>query len=254
MSASSMPDRTLIASATNLLARGFLVVPTDRRSREGAPVNALFAVARAIHRVLAFKLPARAVAVIEARPDLERWPPLLVPQLAMLRPLLETLGLVVVEAADEVHVVASYAGAALAAGGDAIVVGVDKRFAQLVSDRLWWYDANKDARYTPEIVHKRFTVPPAKVAEWLALVGDEDALPGVKGIGAKGATTLIEAHGSIDGALAAIDAITGRLGNALRAARDDVPRELARARLDPHRPLPVPLEALAYTPPAAAPL
>jgi len=249
-----MPDRTLVASATNLLSRGFLVVPTDRRSRDGEPVNALFAVARAIHRVLAFKLPARAVAVIDASPSRAGWPPLLVPQLARLRGLLEALGLVVVEAPDEVHVVASYAQAALADGHDAIVVGVDKRFAQLVSDRLWWYDANKDARYTPEIVHKRFTVSPAKVAEWLALVGDEDALPGVKGIGAKGATTLIETYGSIGGALAAIDGITGRLGNVLRAARDDVPRELARARLDTHRPLPVPLDALAYTPPAAATL
>lgn len=78
----------------------------------------------------------------------------------------------VVRAEGELHVVASYVHAALEAGDDAIVVGVDKRYAQLVSDRVWWYDANKDARYTPEIVHKRFGVGPAKVAEWLALVGD----------------------------------------------------------------------------------
>ena len=37
-----MPDRTLIASATNLLWRGFQVVPTDRKSPSGAPVNGLF--------------------------------------------------------------------------------------------------------------------------------------------------------------------------------------------------------------------
>ena len=174
-----MPDRTLVASATNLLSRGFLVVPTDRRSRDGEPVNALFAVARAIHRVVAFKVPARAVAVIEQSPSTSGWPPLLAPQLPRLRELCEALGLTVVEAPNEVHVVASYAQAALEGGDDVIVVGVDKRFAQLVSDRLWWYDANKDARYTPEIVQKRFTVPPAKVAAWLALVGDDDALPGV---------------------------------------------------------------------------
>jgi DNA polymerase-1 len=249
-----MSDRTLVVSATNLLSRGFLVVPTDRRSRDGAPVNALFAVARAIHRVLAFKLPARAIAVIEASPRLAGWPPLLVPQLAPLRGLLETLGLHVVEAPDEVHVVASYARAALDRGDDAIVVGIDKRFAQLVTDRLWWYDANKDARYTPEIVHKRFAVAPAKVAEWLALVGDDDALPGIAGIGAKGATSLLESHGSIEAALDALDALPGRLGNALRAAGDAVPRELARARLDTQRALPLALDAAGYAPPPAAAL
>jgi DNA polymerase-1 len=249
-----MPDRTLVASATNLLSRGFLVVPTDRRSRSGDPVNALFAVARAIHRVIAFKAPARAVAVVDANPHVAAWPQLLQQQLGRLPTLLTALGLHVVEAADEVNLVASYARAALDDGHDAIVVGVDKRYAQLVNDRLWWYDANKDTRYTAEIVQKRFSVPPAKVAEWLALVGDDDALPGVKGIGAKGATTLIEAHGSIEGALAAVDSIAGRLGNALRAARDEVPRELARSRLDTNRPLPVALDALTYAPPAAVSL
>jgi DNA polymerase-1 len=249
-----MSDRTLVASATNLLARGFLVVPTDRRSRAGEPVNALFAVARAIHRVIAFKAPARAVAVIDTSPRDAAWPALLQAQLPQLPGLLTALGVHVVEAPDEVNLVAAYAQAALAAGDDAIIVGVDKRYAQLVNDRLWWYDANKDARYTAEIVHKRFGVPPGQVAEWLALVGDDDALPGIAGIGAKGATTLLETYGSIDGALAALDAIKGRLGNALRAAGDQLPRELARARLDPNRPLPVALDALAYTPPAAAPI
>ena len=249
-----MPDRTLVASATNLLARGFLVVPTDRVSRGGDPVNGLFAVARAIHRVMAFKAPARAIAVIDANAPDPTWPPLLAAQLPRLSELLAALGLHVVHAPDEVHVVASYARAALDRGDDAIIVGVDKRYAQLVGDRLWWYDANKDARYTAEIVQKRFGVPPAQVGEWLGLVGDDDALPGVTGIGAKGATTLLETYGSVDAALASLDEIKGRLGNALRAARDEVPRELARARLDTTRPLPLALDAAPYVPPRAAAL
>ena len=247
-----MSSRTLVVSATNLLARGFLVVPTDRQSRAGEPVNGLFAVARAIERVVAWKEPTRAVAVVEAAPSLAEWPALLRPQLAVLPELLRALGLHVVEARDEVHVVASYVHAAVARGDDAIVVGVDKRYAQLVDDRVWWFDANKDARYTAEIVHKRFGVAPAQIAEWLALVGDDDTLPGIAGIGAKGATTLLETHGSIDGALAALDAIKGRLGNALRAGIDQLPHELARARLDRGRALPVELDALAYATPSAA--
>ena len=248
-----MADRTLVASATNLLARGFLVVPTDRKSRAGEPVNALFAVARAIHRAVSFKTPARAVAVIESDPPPASWPPILAQQLGPLPALLEALGVHVVRATDERRVVASYARAALAAGDDVLVAGMDKRFAQLVGEHLWWYDANKDVRYTPEIVEKRFGVTPDRVAEWLGLVGDDDTLSGVAGIGAKGATTILQEHGSVEKALAAVDALPGRIGKALTAAAADIPRELARARLD-DRPLPVPLADLAYRAPRAAAL
>nr|HEX4313849.1 DNA polymerase [Kofleriaceae bacterium] len=292
-----MADRTLVASATNLLARGFLVVPTDRRSRAGEPTNGLFAVARAIRRTIAWRTPARAIAVIESDPAARAtWPALLAAQLAPLPELLAALGMHVVHAAGEVHAVASYTRAARERGDDVVIVGVDKRYAQLVTDRVWWYDANKDARYTPDVVFKRFAVPPERVADWLALVGDDDQMPGIAGIGAKGATQLLEAHGSAEAALAAAVAgavagtaspanaghaaapeavrstaspanaghaaapkavrstIDGRTGKALRAAVDDVPRELARARLDPQRPLPTPLDDCAYVAPRASEL
>jgi DNA polymerase I len=247
-------DRTLIVSATNVLARGYFAVPIDRRSPGGEPVNALFAVARALDKAVAFKVPARAVAIVEAQPAVESWPPILREQLSRLVPLLEALGLPVVEAPGELHLVASYARAAIEAGDDVIVVGTDKRFAQLVDDRVWWYDANKDARYTIEMVTKRFGVAPAQVGEWLALVGNpDDALPGIAGIGAKGATELLTKHGSVAAALGVLDTIKGRAGNALRAAGGAIDVELTRARLDRDREPPRPLEELTYVPPAAGP-
>jgi DNA polymerase I len=246
-------DRTLIVSATNVLARGYFAVPIDRRSPSGEPVNALFAVARALDKAVAFKLPARAVAVVEAQPNVEAWPEILRAQLPRLVPLLEALGLPVVEVPGELHVVASYARAAIEAGDDVIVVGTDKRFAQLVDDHVWWYDPNKDARYTIEMVTKRFGVAPAQVGEWLALVGNpDDALPGIAGIGAKGATELLTKHGTVSAALAVLDSIKGRAGNALRAAGAAIDTELVRARLDRERELPRPLAELTYVPPTSA--
>jgi DNA polymerase I len=227
-----MSERTLVASATNLLVRGFQVVPTDRKAPDGLVVNALFAVARAILRGLAFKLPARAIAVIESEPASAKWPAILVDQLPLLAEVCATLGLHVVVAKDELRTVAAYTRAALAAGDDVVIVGIDKRFSQLVSDRVWWYDSNKDARYTPEMVVKRFGVPPSQSGEWLGLVGDDDQMPGVAGIGAKGATELLKAYPNVEAALADVAAIKGRTGNALRAAGPEVVRvELARANL-----------------------
>src|SRR5260221_8571019 len=250
---------SVIESTTICEALGYLDVPTDRTSNAGEPVNALFAVARGIQRGKAFKTPARAIAVVDVEPPSAKWPALLLQQLPMLPERARPLGMHVVEAhGDEVHVVASYARAALDAGDDVVIVGIDKRYAQLVSDRLWWYDANKDARYTPEMVHKRFLVDADKVAEWLALVGDDDQMPGIAGIGAKGATGLLDAPGSVEAALAAApsggkDAIAGRSGNALRAAGPDAIRaEVRRATLDTTRPLPLALDAATYAPASAA--
>jgi DNA polymerase I len=231
-----MSERTLVIAATNLLARGFLVVPTDRKSRAGEPVNGLFAVARAVLHVVRWKAPTRAVAIIDR--GSREWPALLVPQLAQLPDLLRALGLTVVEAEHEPQLVASYTREAVASGDDVVIVGADKRFAQLVTDTVWWYDANKDARYTPEIVGKRFSVGPAQVGDWLALVGDDDQVPGVKGVGAKGATQLLQAHGTVEQALARLPTLDTRARKALEAAREELPAHLARARLDGSQPLP----------------
>jgi DNA polymerase I len=247
-----MSERTLVIAATNLLARGFLFVPTDRKSRTGAPVNGLFAVARAVLHVLEWKAPARAVAIVDRRG--RQWPELLQAQLEQLPLLLHALGLTVVEAEDEPHLVASYTRAACEAGDDVVIVGSDKRFAQLVSDTVWWYDANKDTRYTPEIVSKRFSVPPKQVADWLALVGDDDQVPGVSGIGAKGATQLLSAHGTVEAAVASLAQLETRARKALEAARDTLADDLARARLDATRPLATALDGCGYRAPDAAAL
>ncbi len=225
--------RTIVAAATNILARGFLVVPVDRAGRDGGPVNALYAVARALRRAVAFRVPDRAVAVVDVREHAD-WPPALQTQRAPLLELLRTLGFHVALTEEDADLVASYAQAALDGGDDVVVAGVDKRFAQLVRDRCWWYDTNKDVRYTREIVGKRFDVPPEAIADWLALVGDDsgsDVLPGVKGIGARGATGLLQAHGSVATALARPEAVDKRVARALAAAGDDVARQLARGHL-----------------------
>ncbi len=229
--------------------RGFLAAPPDRTSEDGSPTNALFALTRALRKSLAFKTPDLAVAVLDAQSDTEGWSPLLVAQLARLEEVLRAHGVHVVTAVDAIQVVAAYVHAARGVGHDVVLVGSDKRLAQLVAPDVWWYDAYKDVRYTPELVAKRFEVEPAKVASWLALVGDDDTLGGVKGIGKKGATDLVRAFGSVEAALDRADEVQGRTGKALRASLEDARRELSRARLYAAPELPVPLTSLAFTPP-----
>ncbi len=179
-------------------------------------------------------------------------PPSVAAQHGLLPGVLQAHGFTVVVGPGPVHLAASYVQAALEAGFDAMVVATDKRLAQLVAGDVWWYDPYKRVRYTPELVHKRFEVAPAQVAGWLALVGDRESLPGVAGIGKKGATALVQEQGSVEAAIAGAADLEGRLGKALRASLSAAKQELGRATLDRRRRLPVPLSALRWQPPQQA--
>ncbi|HTU59292.1 MAG TPA: 5'-3' exonuclease H3TH domain-containing protein, partial [Polyangiales bacterium] len=203
-----MTDRVVVALATNLLTRGALIATPGRTSQDGAPAHVRFAITRALLQAVSFKTPSYAVAVFDAEvPELV---PALRAELEQLPALFTGLGFQCVVASRPADVVAAYTHAALSARHDVVVVGSDKRLAQLVQDGVWWYDAYKDVRYTPELVRKRFDVGPEHVSDWLAMVGDEDTLPGVKGLGKKSATQLIGEYGSIAGALDAVASIEGR--------------------------------------------
>ena len=147
------------------------------------------------------------------------------------------------EEADDV--IATLARAGVRAGLEVEIASIDKDLLQLVSDSVQVVDTMRDRRFGPAEVEARFGVPPALVLDLRALVGDSsDNIPGVKGIGEKGAAELLRAHGSLDALLANPDAIAGkRPREALRAGSDAarLSRELSRLRDD----LPVELDLAA---------
>ncbi|MCO4773340.1 MAG: hypothetical protein KDA24_25125, partial [Deltaproteobacteria bacterium] len=241
-----MTDRALVVHATNLLLGGF-----DAGSD---PANALAHATGALRRALAFREPTFAVALVDEAPLLDDAPHSLLTQHERLPSLLATHGFSVVVAPEPMHLAAAYTRAAIDAGMDVIVVATDKRLAQLVSGRVWWYDPFKRVRYTPELVRKRFDVAPDRVAGWLAMVGDRETLPGVKGLGKKGVTDLVHTYGSVEAAIAHAEDVEGRSGKALRASLTEARIQLRRALLQQHRPRPVPLSSLPWTPPSVADL
>jgi 5'-3' exonuclease len=77
---------------------------------------------------------------------------------------------------------------------------VDKDLAQCVrGTRVVQMDRRANAMLDEDAVRAKYGVPPARIADWLALVGDSaDGYPGIAGIGAKGAARLIERYGAIE--------------------------------------------------------
>ncbi len=118
-------------------------------------------------------------------------------------------------------------------GGSAIVASGDRDTFQLASPSTTIVHpvrAGEMARIGPAEVRERYGVEPRQVPDFIALRGDpSDKLPGAKGVGAKGAASLLRTYGTLEDALAA-----GRF-----AAQADALRLYRRlATMDASAPLP----------------
>jgi DNA polymerase-1 len=94
-------------------------------------------------------------------------------------------------------------------------------------------------------VIEKLGVPPEEVVDLKALTGDSsDNIPGVKGVGPKTAISLLQAHGSLDGVYASLDAVKGALRGKLEKDRGNAfhSRMLAEIRIDIPLPQPPRLE------------
>ncbi|MDP3910945.1 MAG: DNA polymerase I [Gemmatimonadales bacterium] len=146
-------------------------------------------------------------------------------------------------------VIATLATEATGRGLEAVIVSGDKDFYQLVAPGIallnpgrggaagieeHWVDESNAA--------ERLGVPPARVVDYLALVGDtSDNVPGVKGIGGKTAVDLIQTYGDLDAILARAAAIPGKRPREALLQHGDLAR-LSRQLVTLHRDVPVTLD------------
>ncbi|MFL5127649.1 MAG: 5'-3' exonuclease H3TH domain-containing protein, partial [Microvirga sp.] len=127
----------------------------------------------------------------------------LIPQFPLMRDAVRAFGLIPIEQegfeADDV--IATYARLALEAGADVTIVAGDKDLMQLVRPGIQMFDPmpGRERPIGIEEVIEKFGVPPAKVPEVQALIGDStDNVPGVPGIGVKTAAQLIVEYGDLE--------------------------------------------------------
>ncbi len=144
-------------------------------------------------------------------------------------------------------VIATVARREAAAGRQVVIVSGDKDFHQLVGPRIALLNPGRGGPAGVEEhwvdqsnASERLGVPPSQVVDYLALVGDtSDNVPGVKGIGEKGAIQLLQQFGDLETMLTRVGEITGkrprealqqyaeaaRLSRELVTLREDVPVE-----------------------------
>jgi DNA polymerase-1 len=127
----------------------------------------------------------------------------LVPQFPLMRDAVRAFGLIPIEQegfeADDL--IATYARVALKAGADVSIIAGDKDLMQLVRPGVTMFDPmpGNERRIGAAEVAEKFGVPPEKVADVQALIGDTtDNVPGVPGIGVKTAAQLIGEYGDLE--------------------------------------------------------
>lgn len=105
--------------------------------------------------------------------------------------------------------------------GTVWIVTKDKDLHQLINDRIFIFDYQKDELTDREGVFAKFGLYPEKIADMLALSGDSsDNVPGIAGVGPKTACSLLNEYGSLDGVFDNIRYIKGKLKEKIENARD----------------------------------
>ncbi|HET8797336.1 MAG TPA: 5'-3' exonuclease H3TH domain-containing protein, partial [Thermoanaerobaculia bacterium] len=121
-------------------------------------------------------------------------------------------------------------------GYDVVIATSDKDFFQLVGDGIRLYHTGREVLYDAKGVEEAFGLPPEKVVDVMAIWGDAiDNIPGVPGIGEKGAKGLIQQFGSLDAVYGNLDQIKkAAQKKALEENRDKayLSRDLARIKCD----------------------
>jgi len=118
-------------------------------------------------------------------------------------------------------VIASYAKKAVKDGLKVRIVSHDKDLYQLINDDVSVWDPTKKKTVTHVECFEKFGVHPSDFIEFQALIGDSvDNVPGVRGIGPKGAEKLINEYKTIENIYANIDKITGSTKDKLLEGKD----------------------------------
>jgi DNA polymerase-1 len=233
----------ILLDGMSLAFRAYFALPPDLATKAGVVTNAVHGFASMVvnlirdHRpaglAVAFDLPGgtfRDEIVEEYKAGRSETPPDLPPQFDMIRSLLGSLAIPVVEAegfeADDV--LATLATEARDRGHPVMVVTGDRDAYQLVEDPYIKVLYNRRgvsdyALYDEAGIEERTGVRPAKYPLLAALRGDpSDNLPGVPGVGEKTAAKLVNEYGDLDTLYSHLDALSPKLRENLAAHRDRV--------------------------------
>ena len=249
------PEKTLLlVDGSSYLYRAFHALP-ELRSPQGEPTGAIYGVLNMLRKLASdYKAQARA-CVFDAKGRTFRdelysdykatrtsMPGDLSSQVQPLHEAVAAIGwpVLVIDGVEADDVIATLAEEATRAGWRTVISTGDKDLTQLVGEQVLWVNTMSNEKLDVQGVTAKFGVPPGKIVDYLALIGDQiDNIPGVDKVGPKTACKWIVQYGSLEGVMAHAGEISGQAGENLRKALDWLPK--ARQLLTVKRDVPLPV-------------
>ena len=251
----------LLLDGYNLAFRAFYGMPELTRS-DGFPTGALHGWIKTIWRLQDEEKPDGSLVFFDLGGSQDRlalhpeykahraeMPEPLSQQVPVIKAMTRALGLVGIEldGVESDDLLASQARMLANAGHDVLIVSADKDFAQCVDERTKLLLPPPTAN--PKLgwrvldvagVGEKFGVPPKKIAEYLALIGDTaDNIKGINGVGPKTAVKWFTEFGSLEGIIAhAAEVKPERFREVVAASAETLRLNLKLTTLRTESPLP----------------
>ena len=229
--------RLIIVDISSFIFRAFFAI-RPMHTPNGEPVNAVYGTLTMLikllsnysptHVVLARDLPGgsfRNERYTEYKANRGAPPDDLVPQFAMIEKLIEKMEIPhkAIQRYEADDLIGSFATQFKDQFDEILIASGDKDLMQFVGDNIKMLDTMKDKTFGREEVFEKMGVWPEQIVDYLSLLGDtSDNIPGVKGIGAKGASKLLDEYKTLDELMKNISELTNkRAKTALEKNGDD---------------------------------
>lgn len=253
----------LLVDGSSYLYRAYHALP-DLRNPAGEPTGALYGVLNMLRRLESDHKADYKAVVFDAKGKTFRddWypeykahrPPMPDDLRAQIEPIHAAIAaagwpVLCVDGVEADDVIGTLATKAAVDGIDTLISTGDKDLTQLVGPKIRWYNTMSEEMLDAAGVEAKFGVPPEKIVDYLALVGDTvDGVPGVAKCGPKTAIKWLTQYGSLDNIVANAADIKGVVGQNLRDHLDFLPlgKKLVTVVCDlPDLPAPTALTATA---------
>ncbi len=258
----------ILVDGSSLIYRAYFALPGNLSTSAGLHTNAIYGFATMFRKLLSGRTPSYGAVVFdppgrifrhEQYPEYKAHRPTMPGELREQLPWIDKLvsahnfPMLRAEGYEADDVIGTLTREAVEAGMQVIIVSGDKDFAQLISDQVKMLDTLRDITYGPDLVFKKWGVHPHQMVDLLALVGDKsDNIPGVPGIGQKGAASLLARFGSLEAILDNLGELKGRQLQTLSENGQVARLSQKLAQIDRHVPLTKAVTGLALTPPDPA--